>query len=185
MGEVTSPKLGGGRAAASRSGHKGSSPAGSGAEAASAMGQARREARAPVPEDQALPGRAGFGQRGTIPVLQSPARAPHPRQPPREDAQTASVSPVPARPCSSTCGEWEWQGCRPQGSKTRQGRGAGVGATVTAQRDSQVPRRATGAWPGRCPGWGAEGRGSDRGQRGSHYKGATGREHPSGVWGDQ
>lgn len=53
-----------------------------------------------------------------------------------------------------------------------------MGATVTAQRDSQVPRRATGARPGRRPGLRAEGRGSNRGQRGSRYKGATGREHP-------
>ena len=91
----------------------------------------------------------------------SPARAPHPLQPPREDAQTPSVSPVLARPCFSNCripvGSGNGQGCWPQGSKTRQGRGAGVGATATAQRDSQVPRRATGAWPGR-PLWGERAR---------------------------
>lgn len=68
-----------------------------------------------------LPGRAGFGQRGTIPVLQSPERAPHPLQPPREDAQTASVSPVPARPCSSTCGEWEWPGLPAPGEQDKTG----------------------------------------------------------------
>ena len=152
------------------------------------MGQARREPRAPVPEDQVLPGRAGLGQGGTIPVLQQPREGPSPtptsqgrRPDPKREPGTGQALllqlPHPR-------GEWEWPGLLAPGEQDKTGARGGSGSHCDSAEGQSGSQTGHGRLA-RQTSLGGEGQGSDRGQRGSRYKGTAGREHQGRVWGDQ